>query len=768
MSDQEQAMKLIAEIVDKYSGPLKEMQRALKQTADATKGMHASGAAQAREHAKAYRELKESIGKAKENVSSVLSPALVGLGITALSVESAVGGIIASIRDLGTSSRQLALISRQTGFAINDLRVLENMWQRQGQSVGDTDMALRKFTQTQAEFANKNEAVWESFARIGPKALEFEKSIQGMSPTEKLSRSIAFRRSITEQYKREQFDELMGLNESMDIGATPERYKAAKEDIAKNPKDIDKGLKTAETMQELAIAIGNVQEALAEKFSGPVLAAVTKIKDFLDDKEAIDHFANKMGEAGEGIASVFRGFENLQTILNWDPTTGIEKLKTDLAKTSRPGTVDERFGPFSGQTDANLSSLKDAMKESTKAGMLDAFREWFMGLGSTDAKADLYRPMAYHPDGGLGSRGGGGYFGSKEYPAISDPGAGGGNPGRGEFNSGKTTTAKAAFMDQLRKEGVPEGNIEHAASLLTGQAIAESGLNPNASHDGGSGYGIYGAGKGRRTSMLNWLASNGFAANSLEGQAKYMAHEAMTGKGYGPSRNALMTAGPNNMESGTRTLTHNFESPSIENWGARLKNSMTALKAGHGQAQGAPPAGSNAASGVGNLDGVDPEFGARLRSMWDASPDSAKAGAGVISGLRSRELQAQLYERYRSGRGGIAAPPGHSQHETGHAADWHDPSGWFHQHAKEYGVTFPLGRRDWPHSQMDPAYRGKSFLNGSPMKDSSAGIMKGNASLDISLNGFPRGTKTKAAIQGMFKTVTLNRGMPTPEMGDVA
>ena len=41
----------------------------------------------------------------------------------------------------------------------------------------------------------------------------------------------------------------------------------------------------------------------------------------------------------------------------------------------------------------------------------------------------------------------------------------------------------------------------------------------------------------------------------------------------------------------------------------------------------------------------------------------------VSEGVRSHERQAELYQRYRSGQGGRAAPPGQSFHETGNAID---------------------------------------------------------------------------------------------------
>lgn len=153
---------------------------------------------------------------------------------------------------------------------------------------------------------------------------------------------------------------------------------------------------------------------------------------------------------------------------------------------------------------------------------------------------------------------------------------GGAAPASGVAQSSRTATAKQAMMEQLRKEGVPEGNLDAAASMLAGQAIAESNLNPNAVHDHGTGYGIYGARLGRRDRMLQWLAANGYAKNSLEGQSKYMAHEAMTA--YPSARRVLMSANKSNMSGGTFVLTRDFESPAVNNSGARYNAAMRAFE----------------------------------------------------------------------------------------------------------------------------------------------------------------------------------------------
>jgi hypothetical protein len=122
--------------------------------------------------------------------------------------------------------------------------------------------------------------------------------------------------------------------------------------------------------------------------------------------------------------------------------------------------------------------------------------------------------------------------------------------------------------DQLRKEGVPEANVKEAANLLAGQALMESGLDPTKTHDKGTGYGIFGARDpkglgtgGRASNMLNWMKEHGYAKDSLEGQSRYMAHEAMTTKEYAPSRGALMGATEANRRQGVNTFIQNFERP---------------------------------------------------------------------------------------------------------------------------------------------------------------------------------------------------------------
>lgn len=72
--------------------------------------------------------------------------------------------------------------------------------------------------------------------------------------------------------------------------------------------------------------------------------------------------------------------------------------------------------------------------------------------------------------------------------------------------------------------------------------------------------------------------------------------------------------------------------------------------------------------------------GHRLRRDAAAAFDAAVRAAGetprVTSSTRTREQQAALYERYKAGKGPLAAPPGRSWHEVGLAIDARGSAAW--------------------------------------------------------------------------------------------
>jgi hypothetical protein len=235
--------------------------------------------------------------------------------------------------------------------------------------------------------------------------------------------------------------------------------------------------------------------------------------------------------------------------------------------------------------------------------------------------------------------------------------------------------------------------------------------------------------------MLSWMKQQGYDRTSLEGQARYMAHEAMSGK-YPTTRNILMHADPSRFAQDVPRITREFEAPKVVNYrtgavenayrnqmteagrGAGMYGARHGVGGGPGVGRGGSPAGMYQGSGR-PLGSVTPTFGRsghvdtrmdpvlvqRLNAAYAAAPPSEKFR--VISGYRSPALQAQLYSRYKAGKGGVAAPPGHSQHQFGRAADIGRGAGfnWLHRNAHRFGLVFPHSF-DQPHIQVDPNFKG--------------------------------------------------------------
>ena len=107
---------------------------------------------------------------------------------------------------------------------------------------------------------------------------------------------------------------------------------------------------------------------------------------------------------------------------------------------------------------------------------------------------------------------------------------------------------------------------------------------------------------------------------------------------------------------------------------------------------------------VTEIDGkpVEQATATALLSMRHAA---AQAGVNihVVSGFRTMAEQRHLYALYKEGRGNLAAPPGFSNHQSGHALDLNTKAAgvysWLAKHGAAYGFgrTVPSEAWHWEH-----------------------------------------------------------------------
>lgn len=347
------------------------------------------------------------------------------------------------------------------------------------------------------------------------------------------------------------------------------------------------------------------------------------------------------------------------------------------------GIGTDQLEKIEDNTEETVKELKRASSAWEKIGnMLPAWAQQALGTGGVGGGAGGAGGGGGGAGGGAGAGAGGGAGGAGGgvgggAGAGAGGGAGAGAGGKGAPAAGglrgRIGTLKTALQEQLKKEGVPQANLEEASNLLAGQAITESGVNPEAVHDKGTGLGIYGArdpgGKGpqRRTDMLNWIKAQGLPYGTQEqkiaAQGRFMAHEAMASGRYPKTRAALMGAEPGSREQRGYAITKEFEAPAARHLRSRAQEI--------GQAAGVP-AGAGAEAG--------PEGGVVGRQ--GSVVERQRQVAGTRKGALDARLRAALgYASERTGltadvtSGGQRMPGapgavGSHRHDRGRAADF--------------------------------------------------------------------------------------------------
>lgn len=294
-------------------------------------------------------------------------------------------------------------------------------------------------------------------------------------------------------------------------------------------------------LERVLVEIAKLVVDVAEAIGGVFKAAWVSVFPDLDSADkALNAIADALKSIREWTVWVIDSITSLIKKLNELDA----KFGTSLFRYLIPG-----YGLKQG-----LGTMMDP--GGTASGVWEGIKSFFSFSSAKAAEAN---------GGGSFSFGGGGASGRRRPGEGSIPEGGAAGANGGSARPAQRAQMMAWAMDQLRKEGVPEGNLRAAAAHLVGQADMESGLHPGKSHDGGTGFGIYGARLDRWRKMWAWMEKNGFGKTSAEGQIREMVHSAMNG-GYKNTRRILMNANENSFDRDTPIITREFENPARVNY----------------------------------------------------------------------------------------------------------------------------------------------------------------------------------------------------------
>lgn len=566
-------------------------------------------------------QLREAESRHHQRTTVNLQRAAGAALATAAVIQGATLAITAFAQKAAEKLEALAYSSDRTKSSVLSLKTFSQAVSQLGGTAGGALNDLENF----AARLRQNPQGYAAFLKsVGVEARDAKGNIRGAADLYK-----EFRKNVAERKPYEEqllYAQEMGVSEETWRATDPvklaEQEAKARARYARMGHDPDKAaqdaIKLQNTFRDMWETIGVIGEKALSKVFGDVGDNLRGFTTFLEQHG--DQIAEILSKVAQIVLAISKALveiatsEKVKSFLDWmlgalgkvDDATGkwvanTERIKTGLealaafvalgfvAKITAGVTAAARalapllavLGPLLGIPASALAALGIGAAVQTGGaigkGGLSAGVDPLTGMGPGDpVGSGLTEPGQ---EGWLGKKIKSAWNGTKRALGFggSEGSAGGGDAPQGD---GKGTKGAAATgdmmryaMDQLRREGVPEANLRQAAAHLVGQAKMESGLNPNQVHDGGTGYGIYGARdpkgwgnyKGaRRSDMVRWLQANGYAKNSAEGQMREMAHQAMSGK-YPRTRRILMGNGSGNVTADTNTITGEFESPAVIN-----------------------------------------------------------------------------------------------------------------------------------------------------------------------------------------------------------
>ena len=119
MPDQDQAIKIVVEIVDKFSKPLRDLQNQLQQLG---KG---EGSSNLGKITVGFEDLRESVTKTAGTVKGLLAPAMGVLGISVVGLGAAFAGLTSGLKEFAAATKSMIFLSRETGITIEKLNELQ-------------------------------------------------------------------------------------------------------------------------------------------------------------------------------------------------------------------------------------------------------------------------------------------------------------------------------------------------------------------------------------------------------------------------------------------------------------------------------------------------------------------------------------------------------------------------------------------------------------------------------------------------------------------
>lgn len=280
MSDE--ALRMEAEVRDKFTGPLKALRSQLLDTAR-------TGANHSETLTKGFGAVEGALQKTARTASSVVNPAFAALGVTGLTAGAAVAGISNALNKLTGSLTGLGQLSRDTGLAAKTLQEFGAVAGRVGIEQDAVASASKNFAAQMRTFSRStgdafNWVIKQGTDAAGRKAFQdFATDLQRTSDEgEKLKKALSFMETMKDPRERGIFAQQFFGNEDLKrladghLGTVVQQFKNARDKIGPfNEKDLIDAEKFDRSVTSLKGSMQRLGQTIAREVLGPATELTT-------------------------------------------------------------------------------------------------------------------------------------------------------------------------------------------------------------------------------------------------------------------------------------------------------------------------------------------------------------------------------------------------------------------------------------------------------------------------------------------------------------
>ena len=724
-------MRLVAEVVDRFSGPMRDMQKSLRALSDSAKSTHQTNTAHVRDQAKAYAGLDQSVKQISDRTKSMLVPALAAAGVSILSVGAAVAAIVKATQSFGEATKKLSFMSRETGLTIAKLRELDELAKR----VGTTPEAMRAGEQA---FASN----MEQLRRWRGASAEFftsqhDLAVRALGDTLRMSRgnedafdSIEkFLEKVPDMQQRMNLLKAVGLPEELGRLTGPALRQAMHDiadDLGRLPANATAmGVALGVAMDRLGTTLSGTRDMIGASLAGPFAEATDATREWV--KENRGELIGSLGDLATALKAVdWKTFGSDAEGLTKGALREVGKMVRDIAT-----AVHE----INSLRQGDLSSLSVRTIPGSPADWLvrgvvgpDAARR-----SRGDATFNERFAVPGFATGGIVTRD---MLAAVHKGEVVIPAGGGSDTLKKPIKEGTEEGTRKGVLDGLRDwfdeprsagGGRGGGGGGRLAALGGGGAgeVPSAGGGLGSPHGGGggsedapqtSGGGV----RGSKSAVAGIVANEARAGGMSERGVAGLLGEVQSESGFNPN----LRHADQPRFGGEAHYAHGL----FQEGGTEWNHYAAWLKANHPGEDWRNPHRQTQFL-MENLKKNYPATWARMNKAGSAA-DAAYA--------------------FRSGY----LKPAAAFMNRGTSANW-----WAgHMPARESIGAVSDPSREFSVPRLDLLKQGKQ----SGLMGGGAQKVEGDARLSIDLNGFPRGTKTSTEFGGMFKEVALDRGRSMP------